>query len=171
MSTYSEGFTLTKLDNGEIDIDSALRQVDLFEGLPREALREIASHTKTFYAYSGQTVIEEGDASHEVFIILRGKVKVQVESITPYVEVGITRLDSGQVIGEMAILGDSPRSATVVTLEPSELARIPADTLRMLADRNSDWGIILMRNLAQILGSRLRCMNRRMLNYVRARYY
>ena len=171
MQATAGEFSLSKLSNGEIDMLAVLGQIPLFQGLPEEALDEIIAQTTIFQAYSGQTIIEEGDEARELYLLLQGRVKIQVESITPYVEIGITKLGTGEVLGEMSLLGPQPRSATVVTLEKSELARIPAQPLIEIAEDNSDWGVVLMRNLAQVLSDRLRCMNRRMLNYVRARYY
>ena len=162
---------IRRAPDGQFDLLNVFRQNSLFAELPDSFLREILASTTIIRAYNGQTLIEEGEESLEVFILLAGKVKIQIESITPYVEIGITKLGSGEVIGEMALLENGPRCATVVTSEASELARIPAAALQKLMERHPETGVVLMRNLARILAERLRGMNRRMMNYVRTRYY
>lgn len=148
-----------------------LHNVELFEGLPDEALAKIAALAVPVYAYPGQTLIEEGEPGREIYLILSGKVKVQIESITPYVEVGITKLTVGDVLGEMALLGDDPRSATVVAIEPTDLAQIRADHLMAMVKTNPLWEAAVMRNLSSVLARRLRWMNRRLVTYVRSRYF
>lgn len=162
---------IRRAPDGQFDLLHVFRLNSLFADLPESFLREILGITTTVRAYNGQTLIEEGDDSREIFLLLSGKVKIQIESITPYVEIGITKLGSGEVIGEMALLQNGPRCATVVASEASELARIPAAGLQKLMERHPEIGVILMRNLARILAERLRGMNRRMINYVRTRYY
>lgn len=171
MRTLQGGFTISRLENGDLDIASVLPQVRLFAGLPPEALDAIASITTTFHAYRGQTIIEEGDPARELFVVLSGRVRIQIESITPYVEVGITRLGSGEVAGEIALLSEEPRSATAIAMEPCELARIPAGELRTLVNAHPEWGRIVMENLAHVLANRLNSMNRRILNFIRIRNY
>lgn len=156
---------------GRHDLTAVLRENSLFADIPDSVLRDIVALATPMTAYNGQTLIEEGDDSRDLFILLAGKVKIQIESITPYVEIGITKLGVGEVIGEMALLQNGPRCATVVAVEACELARIPAGSLQELMGRNPHAGVLLMRNLARILADRLRGMNRRMINYVRTRYY
>lgn len=154
---------------GALTFREQLESIELFRGLPPEALDAIYRVAVPAFAYAGQTVIEEGETARHVYLLLVGRVRIQIESITPFIEVGITKLGAGEVLGEMALLGEEPRSATVVAIEPCEFARIPAAELQRLIDRRPDWGVILLRNLNKIMGRRLRMMNRRMLNYVRTR--
>ncbi len=157
-------------DNKPADLKSALKPIRLFADLPDAALVVIAEACVREDCYRGQTIIEEGDAAGDMIILLKGRVGVQVESISPYMEIGINKLEAGEVIGEMSLIDQTPRSATIVALEAGEIVRLSSESLEILFESHPEWGLILMRNLAAVLASRLRMMNRRILNLMRARY-
>lgn len=164
-------FIVTENDKGEIDLASIFRQVDLFQDLPEKALEEIVSFAQMLQFYNNQTIISEGESGSDIFIVVSGKVRIQVESISPYMEIGITKLDAGEVFGEMSLLEEGPRSASAITTEPARVVRIGGSDLKGFIERQPQWGLIVMRNMARIMAHRLKNMNRRMLNYLRARHY
>ena len=153
------------------DIAEELGTNALFLDLPPEAVARIGALGIREACYRGQTIIEEGEEGNDLLLLLSGRVGIQIESISPYVEVGINKLDAGDVIGEMAIIDPAPRSATVVALEACEIFRVPSEPLLDLFASEPAWGMLFMRNLASILSGRLRMMNRRILNLIRARYF
>lgn len=143
----------------------------LFRGFPPAAIARVVDCTQWIQAHKCQTLFEEGEQGLDVFLIASGRVSVQIESISPLMEIGINRLDAGEVLGEMALLGPGLRSATVVCVAPSWILRIPIKPLRdaLLGDAASE--ATLMRNLALILADRLRTMNLRVMGMMRARAY
>jgi CRP-like cAMP-binding protein len=162
---------LPRRDDGQVDLPAALAEVALLRELPAEAIVEIAAFTRLVTAFKGQTVLEEGDRGADLYILLEGRVRVQIESINPAIEVGISKLLEGDVIGEMALVEGEPRSATVVAVQPSIFALIPAAALDDFIQRYPAWGVVIMRNIARILSRRLKTMNRRLFNYVRASHF
>ncbi|CAN5269085.1 hypothetical protein BH09SUM1_BH09SUM1_04980 [soil metagenome] len=155
----------------EIDLLALFRKSPLLVGLPDEVLIKLASKSETHVSYAGQTIMEEGEEGAEVYLVVSGSVRIQLECITPFVEVGINKVEQGEVIGEMSLVDDSPRSATVIAIGPCQLVRIPLGELRAIADADPKLGMILMTNTGRILAERLKMMNRRLMNYVRARSY
>jgi CRP/FNR family cyclic AMP-dependent transcriptional regulator len=153
------------------EIAKAFEPLDIFAQMPREAIAAIASLAARSWAYRGQTILEEGEEGGELLILLEGRVGVCLESINPSVEVAINKLNAGAILGEMSLLEGGPRSATVIALERCLLAQIPSEKLNELFEQHPDWGLIFMRNLAISLSSRLRAMNRRILNMTRVRYF
>lgn len=153
------------------DLVHGIRDLRLFRDLPEEALAVIADQATRGTCYRGQTIIEEGENDDSLMVLLRGRVAVQVESISPYFEVPITRLGSGDIIGEMSMVDGSPRSASVIALEAGEFVRIPGAFLREFLDGNPQWGYQFMKNMNGVLSERLRLMNRRVLNMMRFRHY
>lgn len=75
----------------------------------------------TVRAYAKSTIlVQEGDQSDQVYVVLEGKLKVYLAD-SEGKEIIVDILGPGQYFGEMALEGD-PRSASVMTLEPSRLS-------------------------------------------------
>ncbi|WP_455206116.1 Crp/Fnr family transcriptional regulator [Kaarinaea lacus] len=101
--------------------DNVLRKVSLFEGLPEEDIKAL-SDLATVRTFSKNTIIiSEGDNSDSMYVVLSGKVKVFL-SDDEGKEIIINILKEGDYFGELALLDESPRSASVMTLGESKLA-------------------------------------------------
>jgi len=98
-----------------------LNKVSLFEGMPEEDLNQI-SNLATVRSFPRNTVIiSEGDNSDSMYMVLAGKVKVYL-SDDEGKEIIINILKEGDYFGELALLDDAPRSASVMTLEDCKFA-------------------------------------------------
>lgn len=165
------GESLPRLESGEIDLVSVFRKAELFADLPDSAIERIAGFAATQSAYRGQAILEEGERGTDLFIVLDGRVEVQIESISPFMEIGLCKLGPGEVVGELGLIDNAERAATIVALVPGEFAILRSDKLRDYFNERPDIGLVFMRNLARILARRLNTMNRRVMNFMRARYY
>lgn len=92
-----------------------LAKMPLFRPLNDRELLRVLQVTEVVPYENGMTVVKEGEAGDELFIVLSGKVKVQRGGAL------ITTLPPGAHFGEMALVRNQPRSATVVSDGPSEL--------------------------------------------------
>ncbi|HEV8660537.1 MAG TPA: Crp/Fnr family transcriptional regulator [Thermoanaerobaculia bacterium] len=113
------------------------RKLALFAELDDRELASIASVAKT-RRYAKDDVIFHADESGDVFCIIReGKVKITM--ISPEgKEIILSMMGPGDFFGEMALLDDEPRSATVVAMEPLELLTIwRSDFLEILKENFS----------------------------------
>jgi CRP/FNR family transcriptional regulator, cyclic AMP receptor protein len=94
-------------------------------------------------AYPKNTVfITEGDSSDAVFVILSGKVKAFVSDYEGH-ELILNTQGPGDYVGEMALDG-KPRSASVVTLEPSTFSVVQREPLRDAIRRNPDFALVMI---------------------------
>jgi|MudIll2142460700_1097286.scaffolds.fasta_scaffold16344_2 CRP-like cAMP-binding protein len=110
----------------------ALQATPLFAGLPSDALESLVENLALIHLEPEEILFHEGDPGDALYVIVEGEVSVQAEG-PPRVE--MARLGAGSFIGEVALMTDQPRSATVTALGPSELLRIDRHTLgRVLAD-------------------------------------
>ncbi|CAN5855207.1 hypothetical protein BH11MYX3_BH11MYX3_41380 [soil metagenome] len=110
----------------------ALAATPLFAGLPSEALESLVENLTIVPLVIGAALFHEGDPGDALYVIVEGEVSVLAEG-PPQVE--MARLGPGSFIGEVALMTDQPRSATVTATAPSELLRIDRHTLaRVLAD-------------------------------------
>lgn len=104
----------------------ALSQTPLFAGLSQEALEKLVQQLTLVHLGVGEILFHEGDPGDALYVIVEGQVAVLAEG-PPRVE--MARLGAGSFIGEVALMTDQPRSATVQALEDAELLRIDRKTL------------------------------------------
>ncbi|MCA9623823.1 MAG: mechanosensitive ion channel family protein [Myxococcales bacterium] len=91
----------------------ALGEVPIFETLPAEALELLtASSVERLYA-PGETIIRQGDAGDELFVIDRGEVSVIVQAAPDSVPSVVAELGPGDFFGEMSLMTGEERTATV----------------------------------------------------------
>jgi nucleotide-binding universal stress UspA family protein len=100
-------------------IADLLAQTPLFAELTQDELRRLAEAARLRSYPPGEVIVREGDQSAGCFIILTGQVEVVkgADTVQPTV---LARLGRGEVFGEMAMLDEHPRSATVRALEATE---------------------------------------------------
>ena len=94
-----------------------LRHVPLFEELDEHTLKDIANAAVEQRWDAGQEIMREGDSGIGVFIIRSGKVEVVRDRAGKPDK--LSELGPGSVFGEMALLDEFPRSATVRAIEPT----------------------------------------------------
>lgn len=132
------------------------KKLSLFAELDDRELAAIAGVAKT-RRYAKDDVIFHADEMGDVFCVIReGKVKITM--ISPEgKEIILTMMGPGEFFGEMALIDDAPRSATVVALEPLEVVTIwRTDFLQILQDNFS-----ITRKLLSELSKRVRKMSLR----------
>lgn len=94
-----------------------LRKVPLFSELDDHTLREIANAAVEQRWEAGQEIVRQGDTGVGVFIIRSGRVEIAQERGGKAEK--ISEIGQGSVFGEMALLDEFPRSATVRAIEPT----------------------------------------------------
>ena len=132
------------------------KKLSLFAELDDRELAAIAGVAKT-RRYAKDDVIFHADEMGDVFCVIReGKVKITM--ISPEgKEIILTMMGPGEFFGEMALIDDAPRSATVVALEPLEVVTIwRTDFLQILQDNFS-----ITKKLLSELSKRVRKMSLR----------
>jgi len=95
-----------------------LREIELFSDLKVAELAAIAVVTEETTYPAGQHVFDQGDVGESVFMVISGLVEV-VREVSDNERVVLDTIGRGGAFGEMALLDDSPRSATIETVEPS----------------------------------------------------
>lgn len=127
---------------------AALDNIGLFEGLPADQLRALGERATLRRVARDELVIREGDAPDSFYVVVSGKVKV----FTRNAEGGELLLDTkgpGQYFGEM-MLDDNPRSASVATLEPSQLAVIARADFKAFLLQHPEASLQVIRNLIRL---------------------
>jgi CRP-like cAMP-binding protein len=99
-------------------VERTLAQVPLLSRLGNRQRGRLAGLAVTREYRPGSMIVREGDTSMSLYVVLSGRVRVEREGGT----VQVAELGPGGCFGEMGLIEDRPRSATVVALEPTECA-------------------------------------------------
>ncbi|MFT3700232.1 MAG: cyclic nucleotide-binding domain-containing protein [Kofleriaceae bacterium] len=113
----------------------ALAATPLFSGLSQEALEALVAELQLVQLSDGEVLFHEGDPGDALYVIVEGEVAVQAEG-PPRVE--MARLGPGSFIGEVALMTDQPRSATVTAIDTAELLRIDRKILSKVLANHGD---------------------------------
>ncbi len=139
-----------------MQLEEILKSVELFDGLTAEDVKAVAAVCQAHEFEAGETIAEQGSPGAEMFIIEAGFVEVAVQSPDNNRRV-IVNLGSGQTVGEMSLMDQGPRSATVRAISsPTRVQAIRQADFEALCERNTRIGYVVMRNVAADLSFRLR---------------
>lgn len=128
--------------------------------LTQEQLEELRRLGRTRRLSRGVTLFSEGDRSDSVAYVLGGRVKVSYHTRTGD-EVVLALHGPGQLLGELSVIDGSPRSASVVALEPVDVLLVPASTFRRFLTAHPD----VMLRLLELLAERLRDADRKRVEF------
>jgi|SRR5215211_755065 len=121
----------------------ALKQTPLFEDLSRKELTQLARVSDDVEVSAGQLLCKEGDIGHEFFVIIEGEVDVTRKGKR------VATRGSGSFLGEIALLEQVPRMATVKTKTPVRCFVLTSKDFRHLVDANPSVERKVLRALAR----------------------
>ncbi len=130
-----------------------LRRIPLFQHMTYKELLAILGIARGRQFEKGQSIIKEGEQGDELFVLFRGKVDVLKGGLK------IATLKAGGHFGEMGLVDQAPRSATVVALDETSAVSIDRDSLLKLMRRDSLLAVKLLWSFVQVLSERLRNTN------------
>lgn len=125
------------------------QKVPIFSGMTPECLMSTLAVAEYFPVKAGDVVFNERDIGDSFFVLIAGEVLVEKTSGGKTVE--LARLSAGNCFGEMALVGNHLRSATVRAVDDVVTMRF----YRELIDSNPESAHIIYRNIASILATRL----------------
>jgi CRP/FNR family cyclic AMP-dependent transcriptional regulator len=123
----------------------ALKAAPLFEGLSRKELAQLARVSEDVEVEPGEVLCKEGEIGHEFFVIVEGNVKITRKGRS------VASRGSGDFVGEIALLEEIPRTATVKAETPVRLFVLTRKDFRHLLDENPSVERKVMRALARRL--------------------
>ena len=128
-----------------------IRRFPIFSKLPpaKQKLLAFTSERLTFDA--GHVMFRAGDAGEACYIVIDGSIEISVP--TPNGPLVVNTLGRNEIIGEIAIFGDVPRTATATTLSRVETLRISKDQFLSVIRENPDAALELIRILATRLAN------------------
>jgi small-conductance mechanosensitive channel len=112
--------------------ERTLAGVEIFSALGETERRELAASTRKNLYAAGEAIVRQGEAGSSMFMVLRGETSVVLEPSGQEV----ARIKEGGFFGEMSLLTGEPRTATVRTIEDSELLEITVESFRQFVLAN-----------------------------------
>lgn len=135
-------------------IQEAIRFNYLFRGLSPEQLEKVAGAAVEANFAGGDVMIRQFDRSSDLMIILNGAAQIKAFSGESMAEVGV-----GSVVGEVSLIDEQPRSATVISVGDTRVVLLKGAKLQALMDADPILKATLVGNLARLLCQRLRTSN------------
>jgi CRP-like cAMP-binding protein len=132
--------------------------VPLFENLNLDQLDAVQRLARDNAFAPGEVIVREGDAGGELYLLLEGSAEAWLDYGGPRRR-HLSTIEAGGYFGEMAILDDEPRSATVVAREHVQLLELDGDSLKALVLQMPEIALELLR----VMTARVRASERRLL--------
>ena len=120
----------------------AIASIPLFQNLPLKAINKINEKLDVRLFQKNDTIFNKGDEASSMFIVEQGSVRVELEN--PVV------LSSGSFFGEMALLAQSSRNATITALEDTKLLELQSSDLAELFEEHE----ALFKEVEQVIEER-----------------
>ena len=136
------------------ELDAFLATVPFFAALDETARRQLATQFEPVHVAAGEVIIAQGEMGDGLFLVVSGRLRVSVAA--GGTERFLHDLGRGSTVGEIALLSDRPRSATVRTVRDSELLLLRAPAFRSLAERSP----AVLAAMARLLIDRLLAVDR-----------
>lgn len=131
--------------------EETLASVELFSGLDKKELRHIANSCHERKYTAGSVLMQQGSTGAGLFVITAGHVKITKEVDADRAEVELATAGPGDVLGEMALLDDLPRTATVTAVEDVTALLLPIWDFRTILRSNPDIALKLLTTLTHRL--------------------
>ncbi len=132
--------------NEEVDL---LRKIPLFAKIDPSKLKLLAFTSERLTYRAGQELFHQGDVGDTAYIIISGEADVLVD--TPTGEITVAKLKQNDLVGEIAILINVPRTATVRAESELTTLAISKDQFFRMIGEFPDMAVEIMRELAQRL--------------------
>lgn len=128
------------------DRSEYLRKIPMFEGLSKKDLNALSRAAEQIYLSAGETIVSQGDtAQSAAYVLVSGTAVVRRNNRK------VAELGPGAVIGELSLLIDEPRSATVVASEDGAALEIHRRHFMALLEESPVMARRIMEQLAERL--------------------
>jgi predicted acylesterase/phospholipase RssA/CRP-like cAMP-binding protein len=139
------------------ELTAFLAGIPLFGALDASIRLELAVELEPVHVAAGEVIFRQGDAGDGLFLVVSGRLRVSVAAdVTENSERMLYDIGRGAIVGEMALLTDRPRAATVQAVRDSDLLLLRVSSFRSLLERSP----ALVSGVMRLLADRLLAVDR-----------
>ncbi len=131
--------------------EETLAHVELFAGLEKKDLQQLAGACRERTYSAGSKVIKQGDTGVGLYVITDGTVRITKETDPDKPEMNLGTVGPGNVLGEMSLLDDLPRSANVIAVNDVKALLLPVWEFRTILRNHPDIALRLLATLSRRL--------------------
>ena len=140
-----------------MELLTLLQRIELFTGLDNDQFSKLAAIVEHRQLKPGEVVFQQGTQGDQLYIVKSGFVEVIVDETGHASERTIVHLGPGQSVGEMALVDQGSRSATVrATGDETVIVSLSRRAFENLCESDTAIGYIVMKNIAADLSFKLR---------------
>ncbi|MEM7414029.1 MAG: cyclic nucleotide-binding domain-containing protein [Gemmatimonadota bacterium] len=147
-SSPVEATGTTRVTMSREEIGLRLREVALFQGLGSDDLSQILDISEAVRVDGNDYVFEEGERGDHFFVIVQGRIELRKTTSGSFKKLAV--LKAGQAFGEMALLNQTPRSASAYALEPTYLLSVSRAAFSQMLGGDT-LAVRLLKNLSKAL--------------------
>lgn len=133
------------LHSGDDAVIEMLQKTPLWAGLTKQDLKLVVKLSKERKFESGHAIVSKGEGGVGFYLILEGSVEVRSDGKI------LSTLGPGQFFGEMSVLDNQPRSADVVTVEPSRVLFLSAWSFKTMISDNPKMALRMLQEFVRRL--------------------
>lgn len=131
--------------------EDTLARVDLFSSLDKKEIQALSRSCQERKYSAGSTLIKQGDSGVGLYVIINGHVKTTLAKNPDRAEEDLGTYGPGSVLGEMTLLDDLPRSATVTAVDDVTALLLPVWEFRTTVRSHPEIGLKLLGTLSRRL--------------------
>jgi CRP/FNR family transcriptional regulator, cyclic AMP receptor protein len=140
--------------------------IPLFSRMNAEEVKLVAKHMNVIELQPGEILFQEADRGNFMCFIAHGTLDVIKQPNSAEQEIIITSLRKGQSIGEMSVIENMPRSATIRARDTAKLFILSQAAFDLVLHRHANIGIKLLKGIAVLLSNNLRKTSSRLADYM-----
>ena len=146
-----------------MSIHDIFASIELFQGLSEYEIDSVARVCKEKSYRPGELIFSGGSAGDELYIVKSGKVAIQIEGRGYSPATIIHVVEAKEIFGEMALIDQENRAAGAKAINDCRVLVIYREDLNSVFEEKPHIGYVVMRNLAEVVSSRLRKTNLQLL--------
>ncbi|KJR43314.1 cyclic nucleotide-binding protein [Candidatus Magnetoovum chiemensis] len=140
-------------------VKNVLKELPFFEDFTDDDFDYFSRHTSIRFFNKDTELFKAGDRGDYLFFVVESNVEIRLETIGT--RLVVASCGWGNCVGEMSVIDEHPRSASVIVTEPSELLILTKNRFDALSQENPLLGFKFLRGIAKNLSLRLRRMTGR----------